>query len=188
MVAVARLLGFGGDRLAEALGEAESAGLVVLTEGAVEFRHPLVLSAVYAAADPSARRQVHRAVADLPEISPDQRAWHLAEAAVLPDEPVAAGLVAVADRATARSAHAVAAAALERAAALSPAAPVAQQRLLRAATSAWLAGRADRAGTLLDRVEAIGPPPPAARTAPTATPRSASPTGCASCSATPRTW
>src|SRR5438132_1545357 len=42
---------------------AESEGLLTL-DGAVVFRHPLVRSAVYAASEPSARREAHRALAD----------------------------------------------------------------------------------------------------------------------------
>ena len=60
---------------------AETDGL--LTIGAsVTFRHPLVRSAVYRAASPEERQAVHRALADAtdPEVDPDRRAWHLAQA------------------------------------------------------------------------------------------------------------
>jgi hypothetical protein len=83
-----------GDRLllwraAERLGitgpvlePAESAGLIEV-DIRVRFRHPLVRSAVYRAARPQERRQVHRALADATDaqVDPDRRAWHIAEAA-----------------------------------------------------------------------------------------------------------
>ncbi|HEY6479664.1 MAG TPA: AAA family ATPase, partial [Streptosporangiaceae bacterium] len=46
-----------------ALAAAETAGLVTLHAGEVEFRHPLARSAIYADAPASRRRDVHRALA-----------------------------------------------------------------------------------------------------------------------------
>jgi hypothetical protein len=61
----------------------ESDGLVSFDAGVV-FRHPLVRSAVYRAADPDDRRSAHGALAEAtdPSIDPDRRAWHRAQAAV----------------------------------------------------------------------------------------------------------
>ncbi len=73
-----------------ALEEAEAAGLVAIRDGEVQWRHPLVRSAIYTSADPAARRTAHRAVA-LATPDQDRRAWHLSEAVLGTDDEVAAG-------------------------------------------------------------------------------------------------
>lgn len=67
---------------------AEAAGLIELGLR-VRFRHPLVRSAVYRAATPADRRDVHRALAAAtdPATDPDRRAWHRAHGAAGADEP-----------------------------------------------------------------------------------------------------
>src|SRR5258705_11565291 len=69
---------------------AEEAGLIQFGTR-VRFRHPLVRSATARSASPHDLREVHRALADVsdPEHDLDRRAWHLAQAAVGPDEDVA---------------------------------------------------------------------------------------------------
>ena len=148
-------------RSAEQLGIPESAAHVVESEGfltlddAVTFRHPLVRSAVYGSAEPNERREAHRALAEAtdPDLDPDRRAWHRAQAASAPDEEVAAELERSAGRAQARGGLAAGAAFLERAAALTPDRAHRAQRLLAAAAAERDAGDLDAALELLARIE-----------------------------------
>ena len=140
-------------RAAERLGIPESAADAVESEQLlslsprVAFRHPLVRSAVYRSAEPNARREVHRALAEAtdPEIDPDRRAWHRAQAAGKPDEEVAAELERSAARAQARGGLAAAGAFLERAVALSPEPRRRARRALVAAETKFQAGALDEA-------------------------------------------
>jgi DNA-binding CsgD family transcriptional regulator len=132
----------------------ESGGLLLL-DGSVVFRHPLVRSAVYGAAEPAERRAVHRALAKEtdPEVDPDRRAWHLAQSASAPDEEVALELERSAERAQARGGFAAAAAFLERAAELTPEPDQRAQRTLIAAQTKFSAGALDDALSLLESPE-----------------------------------
>jgi DNA-binding CsgD family transcriptional regulator len=149
-------------RAAQLLGIPESAAGIVEAEGLLEvearvvFRHPLVRSAVYQAAGSTERRAVHRALAEAtdPQIDPDRRAWHRAQAASAPDENVAAELLRSAGRAQARGGLAAVAAFLERAAALTPDSTLRAQRLLAAAGAKRDAGDLAAAQMLLGAVEA----------------------------------
>ena len=135
-----------------AVAEAQDSGLAALVGDEVRFRHPLVRSAVYGAADSGTRRRVHRALAVvLPPDEIDRFAWHLSESAVAPDETTAMTLDAAAGQASARGAFAIASTAHERAAQLSPTTAAAAGRLARAGRAAWRAGATERAVDLLDR-------------------------------------
>ena len=147
------LLWRAADRLAiarPAFEPAESAGLVQVGT-TLQFRHPLVRSAIYRAAAPEERRRVHRALAEASdaEADPDRRAWHLAEATTGPDEDVASELERSAGRAQRRGGLAAAAAFLERAARLSPDERQRALRQLRAASAYLTAGAPDFAQRLI---------------------------------------
>jgi DNA-binding CsgD family transcriptional regulator len=136
-----------------ALEEAERAGLIVVLDARLEFRHPLVRSAVYHAAAAPERRAVHRAIAETcaGERDLDSRAYHLAAATFGPDEAVAAALEQAAMRAGARGGHAAAAVALERAARLTPGNDERRAgRLLASADAAWAAGDTTQAMRLVE--------------------------------------
>ena len=134
-----------------ALAAAESAGLVALHPGQVEFRHPLARSAIYADASASQRREAHRALAAaLPDRDIDRRAWHLAAAAAGTDETASAALEQAGARSRDRSANATATAAFERAGRLTADGERRARLLREAAGAGWLAGFTDRAVALLE--------------------------------------
>jgi hypothetical protein len=138
-----------------ALAPAQPAGLLEI-DARVRFRHPLVRSAIYRAATPPQRREVHRARAEATdaEVDPDRRAWHLAEATSGPDDDTATELERSAGRAQARGGLAAAAAFLERAAALTPKPSLRTERALAAAQTSYEAGALDDALALLAMAEA----------------------------------
>src|SRR4029077_7046806 len=78
------------ERLGIDIAAADSTDGLLTIDGSVTFRHPLVRSAVYGSAPADQRRSVHLALAEATdrEVDPDRRAWHLAAAALAPDEEV----------------------------------------------------------------------------------------------------
>ncbi|MEU2421352.1 AAA family ATPase [Streptomyces sp. NPDC007851] len=146
----ADLLGVGS----QAGPEAEEEGLIELG-GRCRFRHPLVRSAVYAAASIADRRLVHGALAEVtdPQTDPDRRSWHRSQAAPRPDEDVAADLLRSAERARRRGGAAAEAAFLEQAASLTPDPRLRVRRSLAAARAALEAGAFETAVTLVEAAE-----------------------------------
>jgi DNA-binding CsgD family transcriptional regulator/tetratricopeptide (TPR) repeat protein len=149
-------------RAAEQLGIGVDAATPAAAAGLAEFgarvrfRHPLVRSAVYRAASPAQRQSVHAALAQAtdPELDPDRRAWHRAQAAAGPDEDVAGDLEHSAERAQRRGGMAAAAAFLERATVLTPDPARRSERALAAAHAKHQAGGPDAALGLLTMAEA----------------------------------
>jgi DNA-binding CsgD family transcriptional regulator/tetratricopeptide (TPR) repeat protein len=141
----------------ERLAAAEQAGIVTIRDGAVEFRDPLLRSAMYHDAAPADRRAAHDALAGAlsEERDADRRAWHRASAVSAPDEDVALGLEEAALRARRRGGVAVEAMALARAARLTPDGERRAARLLAAARSTAHAGRLGPAAGLLEEALAL---------------------------------
>ena len=122
----------------------------------VRFRHPLVRSAAYRSASFPERQEVHGVLAEVtdPQVDPDRRAWHRAQAAAGPDEEVAAELERCAGRAQARGGLAAATAFLDRAVRLTADPAHLVERTLAAAQASVQAGSFDQALGLLVMTEA----------------------------------
>lgn len=141
-----------------ALAAGERAGVIRVADGAVEFRHPLVRSAIYQGALFGDRQAVHRALADVLD-DPDRRAWHRAAAAVEPDAELADDLEQAASRADRRGAFRAASTAFERSAELSPDTDMRARRLAESAERAWRAGQHERAAAVLSRAQPLAMSP-----------------------------
>jgi len=133
---------------------AEASNLVKIA-GAVEFRHPLVRSAIYGGATGPQRRRVHNALAAVirRDRDIDRRAWHLAAGCIGPDERIAQLLEQAAERARERGGYSARASFLARAVELSPEGEPRVNRILVAAEAAMIAGRAAAVTALLDSLD-----------------------------------
>ncbi|CAN5763252.1 LuxR family transcriptional regulator [soil metagenome] len=133
---------------------AAKAGLVALGD-TVEFRHPLVRSAVYGATPGAERRRIHAALAEQAGLLGlvELEVWHAAEAAVGTNEGVADRLQQVAERAGRRGGLVSQSSLLARAADLTDNRSRRNERLLAAAEAAGSAGAAQLSRSLLDRVD-----------------------------------
>jgi hypothetical protein len=131
------------------LADAEACGLVRLSAERVAFAHPLVRGTVYQGASAAQRRDAHAALAGA--LRGERRVWHLAAAAIGPDERVASGLERLGRDAAARRAYASASLAFERAAHLTSQADARSRRLLAAGEAASAAGASDRGLALVEQ-------------------------------------
>lgn len=143
-----------------ALARAARARVIELHGDRIRFTHPLLASAVYAAASAARRRALHQRIADA-IVEPEERTRHLALAASEPDETVARALDAAATLARRRGAPDAAGELQEEAARLTVPSerPTAGRRRIRAAEHYVHAGDRARARTLLDGVlaDALAP-------------------------------
>jgi DNA-binding CsgD family transcriptional regulator len=144
---------------ARALAPAEQLDLVRVNRTGLQFSHPLVRSAIYHSAPFAERAAAHRQLAEALHDEPDRRAWHLAAAALQPDEHVASLLEATAAQAQHRGGAAAAALAMERAAELSPDRADQARRLVAAASAAVPTGQGDWVQDLATRALAFAADP-----------------------------
>jgi DNA-binding CsgD family transcriptional regulator len=139
-----------GTELALDLIDLAVSAQLVRTDGReVEFRHPLIRTAIQQEASLSQRHAAHAALAGVLRNEPDRAVWHRFAAATGPDETVALELEELAARAERRGAVAAAMDRLEQAAQLSADPVVRSQRLLRAAELGFELGRIDAVQRLL---------------------------------------
>jgi hypothetical protein len=145
---VAAQLGCGPDVEALAIRER-----LLTTEPLIEFRHPLIRSAVYAGASREERAKVHRALAASLDktLEPDRWAQHLIASASAPDAALAADLEATGHRARNRGGYATEAFLLTHAAELTEDPGQKSARFLQASAAALNAGEPIRAEALLSR-------------------------------------
>lgn len=134
--------------------QAESAGLVELGD-TIRFRHPLVRSAAYNAAQGAQRRRAHRALAQAADRlgMAEAEARHAAKATLGTDPLVADRLERVADAAGRRGGLSSRARVLAQSSTLTPHSPLKFSRLVAAAEAALASGTAQLAKAYLDDVD-----------------------------------
>ncbi len=142
-----------GPTSVQSLEQIASTGVVVIDGSTLQFRHPLVRSAVIDAVPDGVLRASHGALANVLPHSSDRAAWHRAASVTSPDEAAAAGLEVVANRAQRQGNTAILLRALEAAASLSESEDQRARRLLRAAEAAVELGRLDTSQALASQVD-----------------------------------
>jgi DNA-binding CsgD family transcriptional regulator len=133
----------------DALDVAAAAGLLTRDEVRLQFRHPLVRSAILGSESAGRRQQAHAALAAVLAGQPYRRAWHRAQAVIGPDDEVADELEHSHDISVCRGSVGGGIAALERSAQLSSSPATRVRRLLRAAQYAFSLGRPEIVERLL---------------------------------------
>ena len=147
---------FGGEELSlEVLAPAVMARLIYDDTVSVQFRHPLVRSAVSGTSNIVERGAAHIALATALKDDPERSVWHRAAAAVGPDERVAQALESAGTRALQRGDVRVAIQALERAAELSADTTRQARCLLKASELAFEIGWNGLVVSLLQKAEVL---------------------------------
>ncbi len=147
---------FGGEELSlEVLAPAVMARLIHDDTVSVQFRHPLVRSAVSGTSNIVERAAVHAALATALKDDPERSVWHRAAATVGPDERVAQALESAGTRALQRGDVRVAIQALERAAELSADTTRQARCLLKASELAFEIGWNGLVVSLLQKAEVL---------------------------------
>jgi DNA-binding CsgD family transcriptional regulator len=136
-----------------------AAGLGTIRAGRLQFRHPLIRSAVVQSATISERRRAHAALAKALAHEPDRAVWHRAAATTEPDDEVSSALDAMAERARLRGDRDVATQALARAAELTVEQELRALRFVRAGELALELGRSAEAARLMMEARQFGLPP-----------------------------
>ncbi len=134
---------------------AEAAGLVSVEHDRLTFRHPLVRSGIRDTADVAERLRAHAALAAELADDPDRQVWHRAASIVGRHDTIAEDLEAAGRRARRRGGHAVAQAALERAAELTSDPGRRATRRLSAVEVAFELGRRDSVDRLMADLELL---------------------------------
>jgi len=149
-----RAMDAAGVDAADALVEAESAGVLRVDPAMVEFRHPLLRNAAWSAATATERRAAHTSLAAANEHRPGSRLRHLAEATSGPDDELAAALLRLAAAERTRAGYAAASAIAERASSLLSRPGPSLDALADAVEDAALSGDVDRVRLLVGRIDA----------------------------------
>jgi DNA-binding CsgD family transcriptional regulator len=139
----------------EVLVPALTARLIYGDVVSVQFRHPLVRSAVSSTFNVVERAAAHVALAAVLKDDPDRSVWHRAAATIGHDETVAQALESIATRALQRGDVRAAIQALDRAADLSADAMRRARSLLKASELAFEIGWNDFVASLLQKAEVL---------------------------------
>ena len=154
ILSAATLLGNEEPSLAT-LAPAVTARLIHVDAGRVQFRHPLVRSAVSGTSSIVERAAAHIALATVLKDDHDRSVWHRAAATVGPDETVAQDLESAGGRALQRGDVRVAIQAIERAAELSADTTTRARCLLKASELAFEIGWNGLVVRLLQKAETL---------------------------------
>lgn len=131
----------GADAVAAQLDRAQSAGVLIVDDDTVRFRHPLVRAAVITQSGISQRRRAHEALAAALPGQPARQACHRAAALVQPDEAAAVDFEELAEGCLAEGSIAQAHTLFQHAARLSEVPRNRRHRLVRVAEIAFAMGR-----------------------------------------------